>query len=142
LNQLNVYGMGASVKADQMPRLRRQLQNAWASQVLWSWHEEVGIAYCCVKENKKGTRWQWYLFVIIFVCALKWNVSIKSQLERRSVLDIMTLVVSINEMVVIWVICNHESVHESIQGKKWLFVHFLKSPLRWGWMENTLACKV
>jgi hypothetical protein len=28
LNQLNVYGMGASVKADQMPRLRRQLQNA------------------------------------------------------------------------------------------------------------------
>jgi hypothetical protein len=57
-----------------------------------------------------------------FVCALKWNVSIKLQLEQRSVLDIMTLVMSMNEMVVIWVICNHESEHESIRGKKLLFV--------------------
>jgi hypothetical protein len=21
---------------------------------LWSWHEEVAIAYCCIKEKKKG----------------------------------------------------------------------------------------
>jgi hypothetical protein len=41
-------------------------------------------------------------------------------------LDIMTLVVLMNEMVVIWVICNHESDHESIQGKKRLFVSLLE----------------
>jgi hypothetical protein len=48
---------------------------------------------------------------------IHFNLSIKLQLEQRSVLDIMTLVVSMNETVVIWVICNHKSDHE-IQGKK------------------------
>jgi hypothetical protein len=27
-----------------------------------------------IKRKRKG-RWQWYLFVIILVCAIKWNVS-------------------------------------------------------------------
>ncbi len=49
---------------------------------------------------------------------IRFNLSIKLQLEQRSVLAIMTLVVSMNETEVIWVICNHKSDHESIQGKK------------------------
>jgi hypothetical protein len=44
------------------------------------------------------------------------------------VLDIMTLVMSMNEMVVIQVICNHES--DSIGGRSDCLSHFLKSPLR------------
>jgi hypothetical protein len=64
-------------------------------------------------------------------------------IQRVLLLDRMTLVMSVNEMVVILVICNHESDHEStIGGGSDCLSHFLKSPLRWGWMEKTLICKV
>jgi hypothetical protein len=40
------------------------------------------------------------------------------KMRISGMLDLMTLVMSVNETEVTWVICNHKRDHESIQGKK------------------------